>query len=81
MGFVGNAVKKVFKTVGLAPDSSGAVADSTSSGVGAASAPAEANTAEEGKSNDKIKKRKRGKASLLIKPDTDVTGGGTGINL
>ena len=78
MGFVGNAVKKVFKTVGLAPDSSGAVVDN---GEGAASAPAEANTAEEGKSNDKIKKRKKGKASLLIKSNTNVTGGGTGINL
>ena len=78
MGFVGNAVKKVFKTVGLALDSSGAPVDD---GVGAVSAPAEANTADEGKTNDKLKKRKRGKASLLVKPNTNATGGGTGLNL
>ena len=76
MGFVGNAVKKVFKAVGLAP-----VEMQASDGVGAVSAPAEANTADEGKTNDNLKKRKRGKASLLVKPNTNATGGGTGLNL
>ena len=76
MGFIGNAVKKVFSTLGLAPLEMQAF-----NGEGAESAPAEANTAEEGKSNDNLKKRKRGKASLLVKPNTNATGGGTGLNL
>ena len=78
MGFVGNAVKKVFSTVGLASDTPSTPVDD---GVGASVAPVEANTADEEKTNNNLKKRKKGKASLIVKPNSNTTGGGTGLNL
>ena len=72
--FISNTVKSVF---GGGSDSGGST---TVQASGAAAAPEASSADKESNPNDAIKKRKRGKSSLMVTP-ADTSGNSTGLNV